>query len=203
MDNYKPNSHKSKEEISSDRPPVKKVEKAISGSVKTKKRNEIRKIADAFISEDAENVKSYILSEVLIPAIKKAIDDMFTSGIKMILWGERGNRSDNLKSSSLSYHSYYDKKDDQRYRDSSSNRDGYNYNDIIFDNRGEAEEVLYKMDELISMYEVVSVADLYDLVGIDGKYTDNRYGWKDIRNASVIHTRDGYMIKLPKALPLT
>ena len=29
-----------------------------------------------------------------------------------------------------------------------------------------------------------------------------KYGWTDIRNASVIRVRDGYMIKLPKALPL-
>ena len=40
------------------------------------------------------------------------------------------------------------------------------------------------------------------LVGVSGNYTDNKYGWTDIRNASVIRVRDGYMIKLPKALPL-
>ena len=51
-------------------------------------------------------------------------------------------------------------------------------------------------------YQVVSVADFYDLVGVSGNYTDNKYGWTDIRNASVIRVRDGYMIKLPKALPL-
>jgi hypothetical protein len=49
---------------------------------------------------------------------------------------------------------------------------------------------------------LVSVADLYDLVGVTGNYTDNKYGWTDIRSASVIRVRDGYMLKLPKALPL-
>ena len=73
---------------------------------------------------------------------------------------------------------------------------------IILESRGEAEDVLERMDELIATYQVVSVADFYDLVGVSGNYTDNKYGWTDIRNASVIHVRDGYMIKLPKALPL-
>ena len=58
------------------------------------------------------------------------------------------------------------------------------------------------MDELIATYGLVSVADLYDLVGIAGSYTDNKYGWTDIRNASVVRVRDGYVIKLPRALPL-
>ena len=72
----------------------------------------------------------------------------------------------------------------------------------MLDNRGEAEEVLSRMDELIAAYGLVSVADLYDLVGITGDYTDNKYGWTDIRNASVVRVKNGYMIKMPKALPL-
>ena len=58
------------------------------------------------------------------------------------------------------------------------------------------------MDELIDQYGVVSVGDLYDLVGVTGAYTDNNYGWTDLRTASVVRTRDGYMIKLPRALAL-
>ena len=58
------------------------------------------------------------------------------------------------------------------------------------------------MEELIDMYQLVSVADFYDLVGVSGNYTDNRYGWTNVRNAYVVRVRDGYMIKLPKALPL-
>ena len=84
----------------------------------------------------------------------------------------------------------------------SRTRTGYDYDDIILESRGEAEDVLERMDELIATYQVVSVADFYDLVGVSGNYTDNKYGWTDIRNASVIRVRDGYMIKLPKALPL-
>jgi hypothetical protein len=58
------------------------------------------------------------------------------------------------------------------------------------------------MDELIETYGLVRVADLYDLVGITGNYTDNKYGWMNIRNADIVRVRDGYMIKLPRAMPI-
>ena len=58
------------------------------------------------------------------------------------------------------------------------------------------------MDEMMETYGQVRVADMYDLVGITGEYTDNNYGWTNIRNAEVVRVRDGYKIKMPRALPL-
>lgn len=196
MEEYKSNSHKSKEEQKE------KIEKVISGSAKVKKKNEIKKFADIFISEDVGNVKSYILMDVLVPAIKKAISDIITNGIDMILYGETGRAKKDSNASKVSYRNYYDKTNDRRDIDSSKTISGYSYNDIILNNRNEANDVLIRMDELISTYGLVSVADLYDLVGITGNYTDNRYGWTNIRSATVIQVRDGYMLKLPKVLPL-
>ena len=202
MDNYKPNSHKSKEE-QKESTSEKKIEKVISGSVKSKKKNEIQKFADVFISEDVNNVKSYIVLDVLVPAIKKAISDIVTNGIDMILYGESGRTKKNSTSSKISYRSYYEKENDQkRSYNSTSVKSGYSYDDIILDNRGEAEDVLARMDELVATYGIVSVADLYDLVGVTGAYTDNKYGWTDVRSATVVRTRYGYLIKLPKVLPL-
>ena len=201
MEEYKPNSHKSREE-QRESVPEKKVEKVIAGTAKSKKKNEIQKFADVFISEDVTNVKSYILLDVLVPAIKKAISDIVTNGIDMILYGGSNRTKSNSAASKVSYRSYYDRGNDRRDYNLARTKTGYNYDDIILDNRGEAEDVLSRMDELISTYGLVSVADLYDLVGVTGNYTDNKYGWTDIRSASVIRVRDGYMLKLPKALPL-
>ena len=79
----------------------------------------------------------------------------------------------------------------------------YECNDIIvLETRSEAEEVIQRMDELIDMYGVVSVADMYDLVGVSCNYTDTKYGWTNIRSAEPVRVRDGYIIKLPKALPI-
>ena len=200
MDSYKPNSHKSKEE-QKESTSEKKVKKVISGTAKSKKKNEIQKFADVFISEDVNNVKSYILLDVLIPAIKKAVSDIVTNGIDMLLYGESEKTKKNSTSSKISYRNYYEN-DQKRSYNSSAVKSGYSYDNIILDNRGEAEEVLARMDELVAAYGIVSVADLYDLVGVTGRYTDNKYGWTDIRSATIVRTRDGYLIKLPKVLPL-
>lgn len=205
MDNYEPNSHKYKEDKkeSGER---KKVEKVVTGTAKVKKKRKHSKFTEMFISEDASNVKSYILSDVLIPAAKKLVSDIVKDGIEMILYGStgRGKRSNGFRADYVSYNKYSDRRyDDRRSIEESRSRTGYSYDDVILETRGEAEEVLDRMDELIDMYGVVSVMDLYDLVGISGQYTDNKYGWTNIRNAEPVRTRDGcYMLKLPRALPI-
>lgn len=201
MEDYKPNSHLSREKQKSNPPDRKKVEKIVRGKVKAKKKNEVRKLADVFISEDAANVKSYILMDVLIPAIKKAVSDIVTNGIDMILYGETGHSKKRSLSSTVSYSKYYDEPKRHDYSNTRA-RSGYNYDDIVLETRSEAEEVLDRMSELIEQYGMVSVADLYDLVGISGNYTDNKYGWTNIRNAEPIRVKDGYLLKLPKVLPI-
>lgn len=193
MEEYKSNSHKSRE---ADTLPEKKVEKIVSGSVKSKKKNGIQKITDVFIPEDVENVKTYVFEDIVIPAVKDIILDTVRAFLGI---DKKSGKSSTA--SKVSYRNFYEK-DNRRNYSGTRTRIGYDYDDIILDNRGEAEDVLARMDELIATYDVVSVADFYDLVGITGNYTDNKYGWTDIRSASVIRVRDGYMIKLPKALPL-
>lgn len=203
MADYKPNSNKYKEEQRRETEEKKKVEKVVTGVVKTKKKNELRKFADVFVSEDAGNVGSYILMEVLVPAIKKAISDIVTDGIDMILYGSTRKHGRSSNVSNVSYRSFYDKRDDRhRPEDNPRTRTGYNYDDIILESRGEAEEVIDQMGALIETYGMVSVADLYDLIGKSCNYTDNKYGWTNISNAEAIRVRDGYLLKLPKVSPL-
>lgn len=199
--NFKPNSHRYKEEQQA-KQEKKKIEKVVSGNARLKKKGELSKLKDTFISEDAANIKSYVVLDVLIPAIKKAVSDIVTNGIDMILYGSDGSKR-RSGSNRITYTSYYDKRDRDRDRGTSERtRVGYNYDDVLLETRGEAEDVLTRMDELIDTYGQVSVADLYDLVGISGNYTDNNYGWTNIRNAEPVRVRDGYILKLPKVGPL-
>lgn len=193
---YTPNSNKYKEEKNEER----KVQKIVIGPVKTKKKSEAKKLVDTFISEDATKVKEYILMDVLVPAIKKAISDIVTNGIDMILYGGSGKAKSNIPGSRVSYVNYNNpSRFDSRQP---IQRSAYSYDDIILQSRGEADMVLSQMDEIVSQYGFVRVADMYDLVGITGNYTDNNYGWTDIRSAQIIRVRDGYMIKMPRALPI-
>ena len=200
MDDYKPNSHRFKEEQTADQnKESKKLEKVVKGPVKVRKKSALK---GALISEDAANVKTYILVDVLIPAVKKAISDIVKNGIEMLLYGESGRPSDKRSPlNSISYRDYYDRRDD-RYRTATSPRQGKSPEDIIIDSRGEAENVLSQMDALLDTYKMVTLADFYDLVGMTYDYTDHNYGWTSLNNAKVVRVRDGYIVMLPKALPI-
>jgi hypothetical protein len=198
MEEFTPNSHKFKEsqkETSGE----KKVEKVISGKAKVKKKNGASKFAETFLSEDVSNVKSYVIQDVLIPAAKKLVSDIVTNGIDMILYGESGRSKKRTNADYVSYRSYSDSKSRPA---EPRTRAGYRYDELIFESRGDAEEVLTRMDELVETYGMVSIADFYEAAGEPCKYTDNYYGWTDIRHADVNRVRDGYVIKLPKAISL-
>lgn len=200
-DNLPDNSHKGRNEAKQKQATEeKRAEKIVRGKVKTK-RNDMRKLTDMFIAEDAANVKSYILMDVLVPAIKKAIYDIVVNSLDMSLFGGRGGKRSTADKVSYRDYNSVSRRDDRTYG-SSRTASGYSYDDIILETRGEAEAVLARMDEIMEEYEIVRVADLYDLVGITGEHTDNKYGWTNIRNAEVERVRDGYRIKMPRALPI-
>ena len=142
-------------------------------NAKLKKKSEIQKIAETFVAEDLNKVKNAVLMDVIVPAVKKVISDIVTNGIDMLLYGEVKHN-----------------------KTTTTSKIGYN-------SRGEAEEVLNQMNEIIGTYGVVSVADLCEIVGVTGEFTDNKYGWSDIRDAYGERSKDGYMLKLPRALPIS
>lgn len=202
-DNLPDNSHRSRNEKQA-MIEGKRVEKVVHGKVKTKKNN-ARKLTNVFITEDAANVKNYVLFDVIVPSIKKALYDLVVGALDMTLFGGRGGGSNDKRSISdkISYKDYNSiSKRNERSYGNTITTSGYSYDDIVLETRGEAESVLSRMDEIIDEYDSVRVADLYDLVGITGDYTDNKYGWTNIRNARVVRTRDGYKIEMPRALPL-
>ena len=191
-----------------------KLEKVITGSVRKQKRSFSKKLAETFLEDDTKSVGSYILHDVLVPAAKALVSDMIGGGIEMLLFGERRGRSSSIRreggKSVTSYGSYYrsnNRDNDRDTRDSrrdmsKAGRARHDFDEIVLDTRGEAEDVLSRLVDLTIDYNQATVADLYDLVGITGNYTDNKYGWFDLHSASVSRVRDGYLINLPRTQPL-
>lgn len=179
----------------------KKLKKVVNSPAKTRKKSEARKFADSFIAEDAGNVGSYILKEVLIPSAKKLIADITKNAIDMFLYGDT-DRPRKKSGSRISYRDYYDDRRDER-RSPSRSRSSLEYDEIVLDTRGEAELVLDELDRIIARYQFASVADLYEIAGIDNdNYTLHRYGWTSVRSATIKRIRDGYLLVMPKAMPI-
>lgn len=199
LDEFPSNSHKSKEaEVVVEK---KVTEKVVKGNVKQKKQSLGKRISDSVLEDSSSNVMQYILWDVLIPAAKNTISDIIKGGLDMLLFGEGSAPSSRVRrdrgKSYVSYRSYYD--EDKR-RDSYrvNRRATHNFDDLIFDSREDAEEVLNHLGDLIDEYSMASVADFYDMVGVTSNFTDQKWGWYNINTARVVRCRDGYTIRLPR-----
>lgn len=215
MDDYKPNSHKSREPI-----PEKKAEKAVIGPVKTRKKTDIRKLADVFISDDVDSVKSYIWMDVLVPAAKKTVSDIVSGVFDIIkntvdiyLYGEDAVRKKSSNGSRTSYGKFYDKRDDSRSprdaRYSERSRARFDYEYLLFDSRGDVESIIAKMEDVIEEYDHISVATLYnDILDRSAPYTAENYGWTNVKSAHAERVWDyeerryRYELKLPKVMAI-
>lgn len=205
MSDYAPNSHKFKEEQKNAVAEKPKTEKVISGKA-TVKKNEIRKFRDIFFAEDFDAVKSYICQDVLIPLVKKAIYDIGVGSLDTLMFGKNGNRPrTNGNTSYISYGSNYNNRGGSRFVDERTDtrpNDVRSYEDIVIPTREEATDVLNRLDELIENYKRATVGDYYDACGLTCDYTAYNYGWINLRSAEVVRVRDGYKVKLPKAMPI-
>ena len=177
----------------------KKREKVVSGKTKKKK----RRLLDIFIAEDIDNVKEYVYQDVFIPSIKKLIRDAICNSTDMLLY--RDSRGSSKGGSSISRPAYRKAFEKERDRSRSTEaRDRGQYADVIVDDRSDAEEILRTMDDICEEYGFASVADLYDISGLETKSTDNNYGWtkNGVRDARIVRTMDGYLLKFPRPTPL-
>jgi hypothetical protein len=179
-----------------------------------KKKSLGKKFMDTFISDDITNVKSYIIHGVLVPAAKDTITDIVQgvmdavkTGLEVALFGEQARTSRGRRDSGRTYVSYdkyssRDKRDDRRESYAARNRATHNFDDIVFETRNDAEEVLNSLIDYIEKYDEANVAVLYDLVGVNESYTDHKYGWRNLSSASVSRNRDGYVLNLPRPILL-
>lgn len=217
IDEFKPNSNKYKQEQeakkaeSVDISTKKKVSKVVQGEAKKQKRSFGKILFNTFIDENVEDVKGYLIYDVLVPAIKENIADLINSAVSMLFFGEtyrrvsrRNGNGNSNGGSKINYNGYFNNgQRPERIANSTRFRSSHNFEDVQFDSKGEAELVLDNMLEILSSYKVVTVMDFYDLSGVSTEFTDNKYGWTDLRGARVIGSPSrGYVIDLPRCIAL-
>ena len=156
--------------------------------------------------------KSNIMNDIIIVSFKqmiadsaKAVTNTLNDTINLYLFGETMNRKKNIFGET-SYTNSYRNNNYINYGSQSrntgmpiNNRTTYDYEDILIGSRGEAEDILDQLYEILQEYESVSVANLYESAGITGDYTATKYGWYSLEGSRIVAVRGGFMIKLPKA----
>lgn len=200
----------SKREQEARKPPEdKKVEKVVTGKVVQRQKPLGRKMKELFFGGEAKNAAHYIAADVLLPAFRNLLVDAVTKGVERIVYGEnaypqrRGYtdyRSRQVYDRTPMRRDYIETTGrahlpDQPMRPR-SRRGGFEF---ILATRSEAEDVLQRLDYIVDKYDVASVADLKDLLGLQADYTDNKWGWVVLKDVEIRQIREGFLLDLPPA----
>lgn len=187
----------------------KKLKPIVKGKVVKQKKTAFDKFKDAFLGE-SENLGDYILYDVLVPAFRDTISDMGFGVIERLFGNGRsrsGYSGSVIRDRGRSYISYNSMSNNKRSRDDRRDLDRgsrarHDFENVIFTNRGEAEDVLAHLVDMTMEYGEATVRAFYELSNIEADYTDEKYGWTNLRDAYVDETRNGYIIVFPLTRPL-
>lgn len=195
--------------------PEKKVTRVVEGEVIRRKKPLGKRFKELLLGGDSRSVGEYVFMDVLVPAIRDMISDAATTSIERMVYGgdvrphhrrpsQRGGGLGNVRYDRIG--APVGRREDPRDRGRDLSRRAratHDFDEVILPTRVEADEVLTSMFDLLDKYEVATVADLYQLVGVTSKYTDDKWGWTDLRGSGVTRTRGGgYLLDLPEPEPL-
>lgn len=183
-------------------------EKKVIAKAKVQKKSAIKEALRSFFVQDLPEIAEHLVVDVAIPAAKNAITDMVTQGIQQLLYGEVDPR----RRSTSGYTSYSSSSRSDRGRGSYESRryerreprqpKPTNVEDLVFDTRGDAVDVIDFIVEQIEDYGQVSVADLMSSVGIQPRYTDERWGWTTTDAFEIRQIREGWLVSADRPEPL-
>lgn len=211
-ESLQPNSRKFKEEQKK-QAERQKLDPVISNKVVSTKKTLSQKFSDLFIKDDFQDVKDYVIFDVIIPGIKDTLLDM----IEMMFFGNRGGRRSSRRyygqqPEKTSYSAQYKRASYTSQREERPRREvrsgGYStgnidYRSIVVASRVDAEEVVAHMRSRIREYGMVSVAELFDLINEpSNNYNDNNWGWTEENDISWRRYGGGYLIVVREAVYL-
>lgn len=209
IDSLKPNSHKYKNEKRKEEKEKKTSPIVDRSQIVSTKKPIGKKFAETFFSEDIKDIKDWLIKDVLLPGIQTTILDT----ISMMFFGVTNSNNKSRWSKTYNddytnYRSYYKSTNSKNIRSGNDRDNGYasdnrvDFRNIILRNRDDAENIIEEMRRRIRNENSVSVAELFDLIDIPGRYTDNNWGWDDERDIGIRRVSSGFLIDVaePKYL---
>lgn len=180
----------------------------------------LEKAVGVFLAEDLNTVKGHIMDDYIAPRAADFAKDAIRKLKRFLIDSAAGMLEIALFGKSTGRDSYYDRRGDRPYSSyyyRSAN--GYSRDDrdrerdgearirslvmpVEIPSYGKAEEVLGELIAITKKYPCASVGDYYDLVGIQPSSVDYDRGWFDLIDVKIVAGRDGYILDLPKPVPL-
>lgn len=210
MDQFPANSAKARETEQ----PREKI-KPVTSAKRTegKRRGLGKQFKETFFSGNGRDAMSYMVEDVVVPAIRDTLHDALRAGLDQLIYGDRarprrGGGGGVPWASGPQPHIPYNRMNtsappqQQPKSLSRRSRARHSFDELIIPTRREADEVIDQMFELLSRYGQVSVADLYELTDIQSSHTDMKWGWVNLRGARALPLRQGgFILDLPEPAP--
>jgi len=188
-----------------------KMQKMVSAQPTKVKKNLISRLVTGVLGPDGlPGLGNYVAEEIVIPALKNLVYDAIESTARKAMFGKGGGPSrggynraySNSSRQATDYNNRYSttrrevNRDERKVARPSAR---YVVEEYSIDNRQDALDVLTSLVENADRYDVTSVADYYDAIGIHAKHTDHNYGWTidTIQDATIQPVQGGYIIKFP------
>ena len=208
MQDYKPDVNRFKGSQTaapaSAEPEKKKVEKVVSGKVVAKPKTGLAKFAETFLAEDIHKVKDYVVKDLIVPTIKDTIWTIIARGSERLIFGEAGHSPKNSKLPFINYNGLFKSSPPTPTPSVNSTSTQYSVDNIILEDRGDAERVLTAMNSHIAEFGEVSISTLYEFIGEPiGDFMSTRWGWRSLNTAGIMRTSNGgYKLDLPRPISL-
>jgi hypothetical protein len=213
LEDYQGNAKKEREKSEKkDKPEKTVVEKVVVGEVIQRPKSIGWKFKNIFFGGDAKQAVKFVSADVLLPALRNLVVDMITKGAERLVYGESQYRR-RPPGGGTNYGARYQYSGSSRQYPSDvrdrafsplapsdpriGRQNRHDINDVILGTKEEAEIVVERLTDILDQYDVVSLADLYELLGLSTSPIDNKWGWTFLPNVQIRQTRQGYLLELP------
>ena len=141
-------------------------------------------------------------TELIIPAGRDLLFNVVTSVSQTLIYGESeppstSNGVNRIPYSSISNYNRVGRPTSRVQKIRQRPEDGF-----VFERKSDADTIIEELREACDSFGVVTVQALYEICDKTAPYTANKYGWMNLDDARVERTRDGYVLKLPRSMPL-
>lgn len=189
--------------------PKKKVEKVIAGDILQRKKSLGARFADTFFGGSLKIAWNYILLSVLVPTLQNLFIDTVKGGVESLVYGEKGvsnrNRNQDPNRPVVQYGGYFVNPKPNATPQQPQRSGAFIYDNLVFTGGGDlgqakrdAENVRAGLLDILTQYPTASLADLNNLLGKTGEFTDVNWGWENLSSSSVTRVREGFLLNLPR-----
>jgi len=161
---------------------------------------------------DAQTTWDSVVWQSFFPNLRDNIEDSIVNGIHTLFGGNSGRGFGRSRSSShyvpqgqISRHNpdrALGGRGIPEQRMSREDKQDQNLKVIEIASRPEAKDVLDAMNATIDQYDVITLAEFYQMVRISPDHTDFQFGWEDLGGSTIVHANGKYYLDLPPLVKL-